>query len=294
MALKNITGLALLAFIFSAGCDINKNENDGGNVNDDGQDTINADTRPLTEANENSYNLPSALQIAYVFKKSGAAYDATLPNKSSGVNKYNISNFKRAINFGVYSADLSYCIFNKKYAEAKEYLKACKDLGSSLALNQAFESDDAAQRFEKYITNEDSVVKIVANVQMKSDIMFEENKQKHISLIAFTGAWTESAYIAGEAYAHDKNKKIMAGLFEQLLLSETIVKGLKNYEANEPEIKSLLTSVEEIHTCFYSIPSVKKAIEKDEEMDFATMAITNEEIEGITRLIKTLRTTIVD
>jgi hypothetical protein len=100
-------------------------------------------------------------------------------------------------------------------------------MGASLGLNSAFESDNMAQRFDKNISNEDSVIKIVSSVQLKTDVMFEQNKQKHITVIAFTGAWTESMYIALEVYAKDKNKKVLGSLLEQLLLSETVVKALK-------------------------------------------------------------------
>lgn len=262
----------------------------------DGLDSISVspDTLVSNDDNEVTYNLPSALQIAYVFKKSGAGFFPTLLNNKVNSSKYNTSNYKRAVNFGIYSADLSYCLFNKKYQESKEYLKACKDMGSYLGLNQAFESDNMAQRFDKNIANEDSVVKIVSNVQLKTDVMFEQNKQKHITVIAFTGAWTESMYIAIEAYNKEKNKKVLASLMEQLLLSETIVKALKTYESAEPEMKTLISSIEKINAEFYAITSVKTALEKDEEMDFNVMSISDAEIKTLTESVKGLRTSMVD
>ena len=258
--------------------------------------TANADSavEVVNEDNEVSYNLPSALQIAYVFKKSGATYNGTLLNNKANVTKYNTSNYKRAANFGIYSADLSYCLFNKKYQESKEYIKACKDMGSYLGLNQAFESDNMAQRFDKNIANEDSIVKIVSNVQLKTDVMFEQNKQKHITVIAFAGAWTESMFIAVEVYNKDKNKKVLASLMEQLLLSETIIKALKNYSTNEKEIPELIASIEKINNQFNAIASVKAAKEKDEEMDFNSMSYTDEELKTISESIKALRTSMID
>ena len=110
----------------------------GGNSEDqksqeslDGLDSIAAnDTVAIIEEdNEVTYNLPSALQIAYVFKKSGASFIPTLLNNKGNYSKYNTSNYKRAINFGIYSSDLAYCLFNKKYQESKEYLKSCKEMG---------------------------------------------------------------------------------------------------------------------------------------------------------------------
>jgi hypothetical protein len=221
-----------------------------------------ADSSETVEESEVTYNLPSALQIAYVFKKSGAGFIPNLLNNKANATKYNTSNYKRATNFGIYSADLAYCLFNKKYQESKEYLKACKDIGSYLGLNQAFESDNMAQRFDKNISNEDSVVKIVSNVQLKTDVMFEQNKQKHITVIAFTGAWTESMYIAIEAYAKDKNKKVLSSLMEQLLLSETLIKALKSHQTSEQEIPQLITSIEKINAEFNAISSVKSALKK--------------------------------
>lgn len=256
--------------------------------------TVTTDAIVANDDNDVTYNLPSALQIAYVFKKSGAGFIPTLLNNKGNSSKYNTSNYKRATNFGIYSADLAYCLFNKKYQESKEYLKACKDMGSYLGLNQAFESDNMAQRFDKNIAIEDSVVKIVSNVQLKTDVMFEQNKQKHITVIAFAGAWTESLYIAIEVYTKDKNKKVLASLMEQLLLSETIIKALKVYQASEEEIPALISSVEKINAQFNAIASVKSAIEKDEEMDFNLMAVTDNELKEITESVKTLRTSMID
>lgn len=262
----------------------------------DGLDSTAAmsDTNHVAQDDEVTYNLPSALQIAYVFKKSGATFIPSLLNKKDNSSKYNTSNYKRAVNFGIYSADLAYCLFNKKYQESKEYLKSCKEMGSYLGLNQAFESDNMAQRFDKNITIEDSVVKIVSNVQLKTDIMFEQNKQKHITVVAFAGAWTESMYIASEVYAKDKNKKVLASLLEQMLLSETIIKALKNHQSAETELPALIAEVTKINTQFNAIASVKTAIEKDEEMDFNTMTVTDGELKSITELIKTLRAGMVE
>ena len=261
----------------------------------EGLDSISSsDTITVDDDNEVTYNLPSALQIAYVFKKSGADFVPSLLNNKSNYSKYNTSNYKRAVNFGVYSADLAYCLFNKKYQQSKEYLKSCKETGSFLGLNQVFESDNMLQRFDKNIAIEDSVVKIVSNMQLKTDVMFEQNKQKHITVIAFAGAWTESMFIATEVYAKDKNKKVLTSLMEQLILSETIIKALRVHQSSEPELPSLIKSVETINSQFNSIASVKASMEKDEEMDFNIMTVTDDELKAITESLKTLRKSMID
>ncbi len=293
MTLKFLTVSVLAISVTLTSCK-ESTETSKGETSEEVADTLNNTPAVAEKEQEVSYNLPSALQIAYVFKKSGAGFDATLPNNKANVSKYNTSHYKSAVNFGIYSADLSYCLFNKKYPESKDYLKACKETGSLLGLNQAFESGDLANRFDKNITNEDSVVKIVSNVQLKTDVMFEQNKQKHIAVIAFAGAWTESTYIASQVYLKEKNKKVLASLLEELLLATPIIKALKSHESSEPEITSLLSSIEKINSEFNAIAAVKTALEKDEEMDLTTMAVTDAEIKTISESVKALRTSMVD
>jgi len=295
MIIKKITLPILTAAIILTSCGDNtekQTEVDESKI--DSTLTAVDTTAAIEEDHDVTYNLPSALHIAYVFKKSGSAFIPTLLNSIDNVNKYNTSNYKRATNFGVYSSDLAYCLFNKKFQESKNYLKACKDVGSFLGLNQAFDGDNMAQRFDKNISNEDSVVKIVSNIQLKTDVMFEQNKQKHITVIAFAGAWTESIYIASEAYAKDKNKKVLTNLLEQLLLAETINKALKHYEKSEPEIVNLIASIEKINSAFKNIPAVKVGLEKDEDVDYATVTVTESEFKTLSGLIVELRKSITE
>jgi hypothetical protein len=292
--IKKIVSVSIaLCSILFLGC--NNSTKEEKNLNEEIVDTTKTLTEiPAEEVEELSYNLPSALQIAYVSKKSGAKYNASLLNNTNNVTKYNTSNYKRAINFGIYSSDLANCLFNKKYQESKEYLKVLKEMGSYLGLNQAFESENLAERFDKNISNEDTLVKIVSNVQLKTDLLFDQNKQKHITLIAFAGAWIESLNIAGESYFKEKNKKVLASFCEQLLFAPTLLKALEANKLKEQEVPELFNEINSINTSFNSISSIKSALEKDEEMNFLAMKFTDVEIKTVADLVKELRTKMVN
>lgn len=290
LKLKLSSLILLSTLLFSCG---SNEENIEETVKSDSLAVVN-DSLNNEVDDEKSFSLPSPLQIAYVFKKSGAGFNASLINDDANVSKYNTSNFKRAANFGIYSSDLAYCIFNKKSQDAKDYLKACKLLGESLGLNQAFESDNMAQRFDKNIGNEDSIVKMVSGLQLKTDALLEQNKQKHISVIAFTGAWIESMYVASEIYVKDKNKKVLASLIEQLSFGETVIKALSSSLKADAEISGIIPGITELDAKFNTIPAIKNAMENDEDIDFQKIELGESEFKAITTSIKDLRTKLVN
>lgn len=294
MVAKISLGTVILFTLLFIRCGTNNNETKS-NTAEEIIDTLKSKSDTVADLeSENGYRLPSALQIAYVSKKSGTTYNASWLNNTKQVTKYNTSNYKRATNFGIYSSDLANCLFNKKYSESKEYLKALKEMGSYLGLNQAFESDNLGKRFDANISNEDSIVKLVSNIQLKTDILFEQNKQKHIIVIAFAGAWIESLNLANESYLKEKNKKVLNGFCEQILFASTLIKALEVNSSKETEIAELLENIKNINNTFKAIPSVKSIFEKDADLDFTSLQLSDAELATVTNLIKDLRTKMIN
>ena len=81
---------------------------------------------------------------------------------------------------------------------------------------------------------------------------------------------------------------------EQLLFAPTLIKALEANKLKEQEMGELLNSVTAINNAFNAIPSIKTALEKDEEMDFTTMTFTEADIKSVTDLVKALRTKMVN
>jgi hypothetical protein len=240
-----------------------------------------------------TYKLPSPLQLAAIFKKSGVKFVEGFANSPDNVVKYKSGNFIRAINLGIYSSDLAYAILNKKSQESKKYLKACMDISTELGLKKAFENNGLAVRFDRNINKEDSLLVIISDIQMQIDILLEENKQKHITAIAFAGAWIESVYIAGKLYDADKNKTVGNSLMEQFYFAENIIKALKANENREPECKLLIENIGSIMDTFKNFGTVKTLLSKQEEPDFSTVSLTADEFKTLENKISEVRTALV-
>jgi hypothetical protein len=163
---------------------------------------------------ETEVSLPSPLRLATIFKRAGLGFNEKGLNPISNVKKYTSGQYIQALNLGVYSADMAYCVLNLQYEKAKDYLKTSKELASHLGLSSAFETRSLGKRFEHNLGNEDSLVLIVSELQMETDLLLEKNKQSYISSLIFTGAWLEALHTAGNLF--DNEEHISTAILEQV------------------------------------------------------------------------------
>lgn len=246
-------------------------------------------------SDETTYILPSPQQIAEIFKKSGLAYFQGLTNSPELCNKYRTGNsVEKALNLGVYSADLSYCILNKQSQESKNYFKCCHDLAVDLGLANAFDMNNISRRLERNIQNGDSVSHILADLQMNCDNILEENNKEYLSVVSFTGAWVESIHFGIMVHAREKNQSISAKLLEQLNIAENVIKALSAQLSQDSGIANLISNMKDINVLLNSIPAIHDAKTKDEpDQDFSKLVIKDEDLKKLCDRIEAFRSTIV-
>jgi len=252
-------------------------------------EVVKTDSAATEEVSETSYSLPSPLQIASIFKKSGMKYKADLTSQVKDPSKYT-TNLNKSLNLGVYSADLSYCVLNKQSQEAMRYMKLCRALADNLGMGSVFDESNLTKRFEKNLGNEDSLAYIIAELQMVTDMYLDENDQQQTTSIVFAGAWTESMYVGSKVYEKGKEKGLNTKLAEQMNILGSIVNALKAVEKKDPAITGLIADMNSIKDIYEAMPSVKNNNpDSDKPLSF-----TEEELSQLTKKIEELRTKFVN
>ena len=253
------------------------------------------DSTALSETEETNnvfYSLPSPLQIASIFKKSGLKYQDGITSNVKDPSKYT-TNLLKSINLGIYSADLSYCVLNKQNQEAMNYMKLCRQLADNLGMGSVFEQNDLSKRFEKNLGNEDSLAYIIAELQMVTDMYLEENQQPQITAIVFSGAWIESMHLGSKLYEKSKDKSMSIKLSEQMTILGSIINALKVVKDKDPAISSLIDDVQAIKNIYDKLPSVtSNPVSVDDEEKEITL--TDNEIAQLTSKIQELRTKFIN
>src|SRR5688572_16393394 len=77
------------------------------------------------------FSVPSPVQTAMLIQKTGVAYDKTILNTSNKVNTFS-TDFSRALNLGIYGADLGYVSLYSQTQDALGYLASIKQLSDKL------------------------------------------------------------------------------------------------------------------------------------------------------------------
>jgi hypothetical protein len=235
--------------------------------------------------------LPSSMRIAGIFKRSGLKFIESNLNPLENVKNYKTT-YSKALNLGVYSADMAYCVLNKQYALSKNYLKSCKDIGGEIGLASAFEANNLARRFEDNMNKgkEDSLLKIISDLQLETDIILERNNQQHISTIVFAGAWVETLFAASQVYKTGE-KNILPTLMEQVSLVNDILKVAENERNKDENMSSLISDLNAIKSEFNNISAIKG---KDlDEVDYTKTEFNTNEINKLCEKIDQIRAAIV-
>lgn len=196
------------------------------------------------------FSIPSPVQTAFLIKDENASFSSEYLNSPSNVNNYS-SPFLKALNMGVYGADLGYLTIYDKNDDAMKYLKAVRDLSKDLGLDGAFD-DKLAERFSNNIGNKDSMLVFVSEAYTNSDKYLKENDKDEVAAIVLAGGWLESLHIACQAALETKSRKIIERIGEQKRSLESIIAMLNQFSTNQ-DYDDLVTELEDLYTIYNGI-----------------------------------------
>jgi hypothetical protein len=189
------------------------------------------------------FSIPSPVQTSMLIKDAKLPFTESLLNLTTNVDSYTTES-KRALNLGIYGTDLGYTTLYNQNSMSLKYLKCVEKLTNALGLQGAFD-DKFMKRFEKNSTNQDSMVRIVADAFTKADNYLKNNERKNVSVLILTGGWIESLYFSCELNRIKSDPKIVERIGEQQQTLNTIIEILELYNKNgiNDEILSSLESL---------------------------------------------------
>lgn len=238
------------------------------------------------------YNMYLSVELSSMFQTAGAIFNKDILNSYDKTSEY-ITSYKRAMNLGVYAVDLSYCRAFEQYDVAGRYFSSMQNLSQQLGIPQEY-FEITANRFEKNLTDKDSLIAIANEIYYETEEYLKENERFATASVIILGGWVEAVYIGTLIANESKDPDIIERIVDQKYSLNNLLIMLKDYESNEL-ISEYIASLKELRDLFYKlnidIPSNFDVKGPDAE-EHINAWIT--EIEKVHVAIKKIRTDITE
>lgn len=139
---------------------------------------------------------PTSIELMEMVNKLGIAYMIDVTNSLANQENY-LSTKQKALNLGVYAADLSYDVAYHRKAETEEYLRCI--LGMASDLNISIDADGISNKFQNSIDNLEGLTSVVKELLKESQYILNQTSQTETALLFLIGSWVESSYICVSA-----------------------------------------------------------------------------------------------
>jgi hypothetical protein len=241
--------------------------------------------------------IPSPLEISVLLKESGTKYSFSLLNSPDNLSKYN-SNFKKALNLGVYGTDLGYTNIYQQNQDGIKYLASIKTLANELNIGQFFDLETIS-RLATNSKNLDSLLLITTQNFNEINRYLQTQGRANLSVLLLTGGWVEAMQITCQVATKDpKNKELREKIGEQKIILEQIVL-LYSFYKDDENMASLLKDLEELKTAFDKINitytykestmEVVNGVAVIKDNSTTTIDITEKDVQNITQITNSIR-----
>jgi hypothetical protein len=235
--------------IFALGCS-NQGQNDQTNV-----DT----TLSVTDKAEKLiYPLPTPLEITTMLNKAGASYIIGIANRPENVDKY-FRESAKALNLGIYGADLSYSATYGMSQETMNFFLCTKKLRDGLDIQSA-ENENLANRIETNIDNRDSIYNILTGSFTTTFGYLNNNNKGAVAVLVIAGGWIEGLYLSTElAGMIEKNGDILQGIADQKETLAKLITLMQEYKDNQ-DVADVLKSLSTIKAAYDELNTVNNKV----------------------------------
>ena len=245
------------------------------------------------------FSIPSPIQTAVLIKGSGADFFSDILSSPKSTPNYT-TKFQRALNLGVYGADLGYVtLYDDPNEQAISYLTSVQKLSDILNLSGAFDAQ-LIQRFSENIGNQDSMLVIVSDAYRAGDDYLKANDRSEVAALILAGGWLESLYFATEVAKTHANQNVIDRIGEQKSSLYSLISLLSKH-ADDEEYKNLVKELILLHDIFEEVQFNFEYIEATTDRSTqtttinskTTVNISKENLEAITEKVNSIRNQII-
>ena len=252
---KNLHKFIIGSIIFTAACGeptkrVDENESENPNLEAEA-------AAPQVEQKEKAYYpIPSPEQMFGFISDAGIEYSNKLINDRKLAENYTDPS-KKALNFGVYTADLAYSAAYQDIQTTIELYKVVKRLGAEMNIAEMMTSE-MMDKMQANMQEPDSLAVIAGDAYYQAVDYLESNEQNGKLALMSLGGWIESLYInLNSLEALDAQSPTAQRIADQKITFGNLYTYLKKNE-KEVGVAEAIEDIKSIRGVFASLVEEKK------------------------------------
>jgi hypothetical protein len=223
----------------------------------------------------NVYPLPTSAAVIKMLTDLQVGYIIGISNPVENIKKY-FSSTSRAINLGVFGADLSYATLYNIQQEVINYLNAIRALSNELNMSKIY-NEELYDRIKQNFDNKDELVKILTSAFNDTYSYLSENDQQPLALLVVGGAWVEGMFLTTH---------VSEAAYQVAGISKVLLEQKKSFE--------LLLEITQPYITDPSVNDFVKILDPVKKVyEGLSTSLTDQNIKDITRVIEGVRSQIV-
>jgi len=238
-------------------------------------------------------------EIPYIIQSTGADYNPNIINDYKKYESYTISAKKAAFNLGVYATDIGYLSSYGKTQDALNYMDVCLQLTQTVGAQDAIDFE-ALERFERNLSNPDSLANIIDQVIANSDSYLQANDRNNIAALMIGGTFIEALYISTQIIdtypkdllPDDMRMQVLSPLVRMLVSKKDALKDvielLESVDNKEDWEIATINSLQELYENYTKFdPEGRISAGRGNEV------LNDEVLSRLTNQVDSIRTTVV-
>ena len=296
------TNLFLISFVFGvSSCSSSPDENNS-------PETVQELTEELVEEKPNDnifYQVPTPNELFAVLKNSNASFNKEILNDVSNSGKY-LTKYSKALNFGVYTADLAYATSQGSFEDAASLFDVIKSLSKDLEIENAIDQI-IFERLKLNLenANADSLFYLSNETYYNAFSYLEENGRQDVLGMIVVGGWIEGLNIILNLEPYIEDSEICQRIADQKLTLENLLVFTSNVQNDKlVDLISDLSKIEEVFNQELENSSdelndaeVSNLTNEDGVMVFGggeSASLSNSQFDQLKSIVMDMRTSIIE
>lgn len=194
------------------------------------------------------YPLPSTFEVTNMLNAVEASYIVGIANDAAKAESY-FAEKSKAINLGIYTADLAYATTYNQKPEIQGYFASCEKLVRELDFTAAF-AENLPDQIDANLDNKEKLVEIVTGMFQNAYSYLNSQGRTELSYLVLTGSVVEGLYLTTHISENTfQNPKIL----EAILFQKNALKDLEDMmakHAGSELLKEAYADIQAINTVY--------------------------------------------